>query len=159
MRYDNKHRTQMPVLRQQQSGAQRQKKQRHAELPMQRLQEAVHNKGRGAHLHGHPGLHNRLHKDHARQGCGARGDWDSFISASAGVATSYGKQYTQGIEGSNCRLRHRIRRAFRRGCNFSKKLVNHLKAFSQAGAAIAASQRLKSRRGTAAAMDRKQKYQ
>gem|GEM_PF-5378519 len=68
MKYDNEHRTQMPALRQQQSGAQRQKKQRPAELPVQRLQEAVHNKGRGAHLPGHPGLHNRLHKDHARQG-------------------------------------------------------------------------------------------
>ena len=62
----------------------------------------------------------------------ARDEWDSFISAFAGVATSCAKRYTQGIEGSNCRLRRRIRRAFRRGCNFSKKLVNHLKAFSLA---------------------------
>jgi len=62
----------------------------------------------------------------------ARDDWDSFISAFAGVATSCGKRYTQGIEGNNCRLRHRVRRAFRRGCNFSKKLLNYLKAFSMA---------------------------
>ena len=35
----------------------------------------------------------------------AHDEWDSFISAFAGVATSCGKRYTQGIEGSNCRLR------------------------------------------------------
>ncbi|MDR2927624.1 MAG: IS1 family transposase, partial [Cytophagaceae bacterium] len=36
---------------------------------------------------------------------------------------------TVGIEGNNCRLRHRIRRAFRKTCCFSKKMKNHLKAF------------------------------
>jgi hypothetical protein len=34
-----------------------------------------------------------------------------------------------GIEGNNCRMRYRIRRAFRRTCCFSKKVLNHLKAF------------------------------
>ncbi|MDR1301476.1 MAG: IS1 family transposase, partial [Treponema sp.] len=32
----------------------------------------------------------------------------------------------------NCRMRHRIRRAFRRTCCFSKKVLNHLKAFEMA---------------------------
>jgi len=77
-------------------------------------------------------LRRRLEEYGVSYGRIAHDDWDSFISAFAGVATSCGKRYTQGIEGSNCRLRHRIRRAFRRGCNFSKKLVNHLKAFSLA---------------------------
>ncbi|WP_265736159.1 IS1 family transposase, partial [Acinetobacter baumannii] len=40
-----------------------------------------------------------------------------------------GKFFTVGIEGNNCRIRHRIRRGFRRSCNFSKKLENHFKAF------------------------------
>jgi len=35
-------------------------------------------------------------------------------------------------ERCDCRLRHRIRRALRRGRNFSKKLLSHLKAFSPA---------------------------
>jgi hypothetical protein len=34
-----------------------------------------------------------------------------------------------GIEGNNCRLRHRVRWAFRRMCCFSKKPDNHGKAF------------------------------
>ncbi|MDR0303851.1 MAG: IS1 family transposase, partial [Chitinispirillales bacterium] len=33
---------------------------------------------------------------------------------------------------NNCRLRHRIRRAFRKTCCFSKKFENHMKAFSLA---------------------------
>jgi len=57
-------------------------------------------------------------------------EWGSFLSAFSGYELLIGKQHTQGIEGSNCRLRHRIRRAFRRSCNFSKKLANHMKAFS-----------------------------
>jgi len=57
-------------------------------------------------------------------------EWGSFLSAFSGCELLIGKRHTQGIEGSNCRLRHRIRRAFRRICNFSKKLANHLKAFS-----------------------------
>ena len=77
-------------------------------------------------------LRRRLEEHGVSYGRIVRDDWDSFVSAFASVATSCGKRYTQGIEGSDCRLRHRIRRAFRRGCNFSKKLVNHLKAFSLA---------------------------
>ena len=52
-------------------------------------------------------------------------NWDSFI-------TSFkpdNKQHTIGIEGNNCRLRHRLKRAVRRTCCFSKKLDNHLKVF------------------------------
>ncbi|WLF85142.1 hypothetical protein L3D26_00770 [Moraxella sp. ZY21109] len=43
-----------------------------------------------------------------------------------------GKYYTVGIEGNNNRLRHRIRCIFRRTYCFSKKLLNHLKAFELA---------------------------
>jgi IS1 family transposase/transposase-like protein len=59
----------------------------------------------------------------------ATDDWDSFIKAFANDAHVVGKEYTVGIEGNNCRLRHRMRRIFRKTCNFSKKLVNHFKAF------------------------------
>jgi len=50
--------------------------------------------------------------------------------------TIVGKENTKGIERNNCRLRHRIRRAFRKTCCFSKKLFNHLKAFELAFAYI-----------------------
>jgi hypothetical protein len=43
-----------------------------------------------------------------------------------------GKEYTEGIEGNNCRLRHRIGRALRKTYCFSRKLLNHLKAFDMA---------------------------
>ena len=59
----------------------------------------------------------------------ATDDWQSFINAFKGVVHFIGKNYTEGIEGNNCRLRHRMRRLFRKTCNFSKKLFNHLKAF------------------------------
>ena len=42
----------------------------------------------------------------------------------------WGKQHTVGIEGNNCRLRQRIRRAVRRTCCFSKKMLYHLKVFA-----------------------------
>ena len=50
---------------------------------------------------------------------------------------SYGKRNyksktAKGIEGNNCTIRHRVRRAFRRSCNFPKKLENHFKAFDLA---------------------------
>ena len=59
-------------------------------------------------------------------------DWDSFKNAFAADNHVIGKENTVGIEGNNCRLRHRIRRAFRKTCCFSKKLYNHLKAFNLA---------------------------
>jgi IS1 family transposase len=62
----------------------------------------------------------------------ATDDWDSFISAFGEDNHEVGKEYTVGIEGNNCRLRHRVRRTFRRTCCFSKKLFNHWKAFDMA---------------------------
>ena len=55
--------------------------------------------------------------------------WESFITVFANDNLIVGKENTQGIEGNNCRLRHHIRRAFRKTCCFSKKLFNHFKAF------------------------------
>jgi IS1 family transposase/transposase-like protein len=59
-------------------------------------------------------------------------DWESFKGAFHADNHIIGKDNTVGIEGNNCRLRHRIRRAFRKTCCFSKKLINHLKAFNLA---------------------------
>ena len=59
-------------------------------------------------------------------------DWDSFKTAFYNDNHIVGKENTVGIEGNNCRLRHRIRRAFRKTCCFSKKLFNHFKAFDLA---------------------------
>jgi IS1 family transposase len=56
-------------------------------------------------------------------------NWDSFVTTFKEEKHFIGKKYTVGIEGNNCRLRHRIRRAFCKTCCFSKKLFNHLKAF------------------------------
>jgi IS1 family transposase len=58
--------------------------------------------------------------------------WDSFIAVFEKDNHITGKANTVDIEGNNCRLRHRIRRAFRKTCCFSKKLYNHLKAFNLA---------------------------
>ena len=58
--------------------------------------------------------------------------WESFLSAFSEDKKLVGKEYTKGIEGNNCKLRHRIRRAFRKTCCFSKSLINHLKAFDLA---------------------------
>ncbi|KAA6352004.1 hypothetical protein EZS27_000656 [termite gut metagenome] len=62
-------------------------------------------------------------------GCICTDEWQSFITAFKEDNHVIGKAHTIGIEGNNCRLRHRIRRAFRKTCCFSKKLFNHLKAF------------------------------
>jgi len=56
-------------------------------------------------------------------------NWDSFMAVFEQDNHIAGKADTVGIEGNNCRLRHRIRRAFRKTCCFSKKLINHFKAF------------------------------
>ena len=56
-------------------------------------------------------------------------NWDSFLTAFKGDHKQVGKQHTVGIEGNNCRLRHRLRRAVRKTCCFSKKLDNHFKVF------------------------------
>ena len=57
-------------------------------------------------------------------------DWDSFQTAFKEDEQSVGKKHTVGIEGNNCRLRHRLRRVFRKSCCFSKKLFYHFRAFS-----------------------------
>jgi IS1 family transposase len=57
---------------------------------------------------------------------------DRFLSVFGEDKHEGGKEHTVGIEGNNCRMRHRIRRAFRRTCCFSKKVLNHLKAFEMA---------------------------
>jgi IS1 family transposase/transposase-like protein len=59
----------------------------------------------------------------------ATDDWDSFVKIFVEDTHDIGKQHTVGIEGNNCRLRHRMRRIFRKTCNFSKTLLNHFKAF------------------------------
>jgi IS1 family transposase len=58
--------------------------------------------------------------------------WNSFLTAFKDDELLIGKEHTVGIEGNNCLLRHRIRRAFRKTCCFSKKFFNHCKAFSMA---------------------------
>jgi IS1 family transposase len=62
----------------------------------------------------------------------ATDDWDNFVEAFKGENHLIGKNYTVGIKGNNCRLRHRIRRAFRKTCCFSEKLFNHWKALNLA---------------------------
>jgi IS1 family transposase len=59
-------------------------------------------------------------------------DWKSFCTAFNADNHVIGKKNIMGIERNNCRLRHRIRRAFRKTCCFSKKMVNHFKAFDLA---------------------------
>ena len=59
----------------------------------------------------------------------ASDNWDSFVTAFKEYKQLVGKFFTVGIEGNNCRIRHRVRRGFRSSCNFSKKLENHFKAF------------------------------
>jgi len=62
----------------------------------------------------------------------ATDEWESFIKTFGADTHDVGKQCTVCIEGNNCRLRHRMRRIFRKSCNFSKKLCNHYKAFKMA---------------------------
>ncbi|QDJ91310.1 IS1 family transposase [Acinetobacter haemolyticus] len=51
----------------------------------------------------------------------------SYLGCNSGITRKI--LFTVGIEGNNCKIRHRIRRGFRRSCNFSKKIENHFKAF------------------------------
>jgi len=59
----------------------------------------------------------------------ATDDREAFIKTFNADNQVIGKAYTVGIEGNNCRLRHRMRRIFRKSCNFSKIETNHYKAF------------------------------
>jgi IS1 family transposase/transposase-like protein len=60
----------------------------------------------------------------------ATDNWESFIGAFKQDKHLIGKKYTVGIEGNNCRLRHRNRRFFRKTCCFSKRLYYHWKIFA-----------------------------
>ena len=62
--------------------------------------------------------------------CIATDDWRSFLQVFGKENHEVGKVHTVGIEGNNCWLRHRIKRAVRRTCCFSKKLFYHLQAFA-----------------------------
>jgi IS1 family transposase len=75
-------------------------------------------------------LRRRLKRLGITYGHAAIDNWESFMTAFSEDRKLVGKEYTVGIEGNNCRLRHRVRRAFRKTCCFSKKLFNHWKAFS-----------------------------
>jgi IS1 family transposase len=57
---------------------------------------------------------------------------DSFLATFREDRHLVGKKHPVGIEGNNCRLRHRVRRVFRRTCCFSRNLFNHRKAFDMA---------------------------
>ncbi|CEN50982.1 hypothetical protein CCAN11_2230012 [Capnocytophaga canimorsus] len=51
-----------------------------------------------------------------------------FASVFQEYTHKVGKKYTTDIEGNNILLRHRIRRAVRKTCCFSKKFENHIKS-------------------------------
>ena len=55
--------------------------------------------------------------------------WESFAKAFSDCEHVKGKAFTVGIEGNNCRLRHRCARAIRRSCCFSKREFYHFKVF------------------------------
>jgi IS1 family transposase len=59
-------------------------------------------------------------------------EWHSFVAVFGTDNQIVGKENTVGIEGNNCRLRHRIRRVYRKTYCFSKKMFNHLKSFDLA---------------------------
>ena len=60
----------------------------------------------------------------------ASDNWAAFLKAFQDDGHQVGKRHTVGIEGNNCRLRQRIRRAVRKTCCFSKKMFYHVKAFA-----------------------------
>ena len=60
----------------------------------------------------------------------ATDNWAAFLKAFQDDGHQVGKRHTVGIEGNNCRLRQRIRRAVRKTCCFSNKMTYHLKAFA-----------------------------
>ena len=72
----------------------------------------------------------RLKESGVTYGQIASANWSAFLKVFQGDVHQVGKQHTVGIEGNNCRLRQRIRRAVRRTCCFSKKMLYHLKVFA-----------------------------
>jgi IS1 family transposase/transposase-like protein len=75
-------------------------------------------------------LRARLKQLKVRYGSISMDNWRSFKTAFKADPKQIGKEHTVGIEGNNCRLRHRLRRAVRKTCCFSKKLDNHFKTFN-----------------------------
>ncbi len=58
-------------------------------------------------------------------------NWDAFVNAFSDTGDQWvGKQHTKAIEGNNCRIRHRLSRAIRRSCCFSKSMFYHVKSFN-----------------------------
>ncbi|MDK4673344.1 IS1 family transposase, partial [Kingella kingae] len=63
----------------------------------------------------------------------ATDDWAAFLNVFSNEEWHLvGKQHTVGIEGNNCRLRHKVRRAFRKTCCFSNSMFYHKKVFDLA---------------------------
>jgi IS1 family transposase len=58
--------------------------------------------------------------------------WGSFLLVYEEGGHVVGKEHPVGIEGNNCRQRHRIRRVFGRTSCFSKSVFKHLKVFDMA---------------------------
>lgn len=73
-------------------------------------------------------LKKRIEELNITYDCMSSDHWESFIKIFK--PDQQGKFHTVGIEGNNCRLRHRIKRAVRKTCCFSKKVLNHVKAFN-----------------------------
>ena len=60
----------------------------------------------------------------------ASDEWDAFVTAFSDADDQWiGKRHTCAIEGNNCRIRHRLSRAIRRSCCFSKQMFYHIKVF------------------------------
>ncbi|MDR2792233.1 MAG: hypothetical protein LBB61_01020 [Treponema sp.] len=58
----------------------------------------------------------------------ATADWDGFVAAYAEDRHGYEKEYTIGIGGITCRLRHRVRRAFRKPCSLFEEAIQPWKS-------------------------------
>jgi IS1 family transposase len=61
-------------------------------------------------------LRNKLFKLDVSFGYICTDDWQSFVTIFKADNHVIGKAHTVGIEGNNCRLRHRIRGIFRKTC-------------------------------------------
>ena len=73
----------------------------------------------------------RLKEQNITYDCIASDHWQSFNTVFADTNERWvGKQHTQAIEGNNCAIRHRISRAVRKSCCFSKSLFYHIKVFN-----------------------------
>jgi IS1 family transposase len=75
-------------------------------------------------------LRKRLIASGVSYDCICSDNWESFIIAFQADNHIIEKKHAVGIEGNNCRLRHRIRRVFRKTCCFSKIIRNHIKVFN-----------------------------